>query len=255
MGLDAAMKVQVLGSGDAFGSGGRFNTCFAVLREGPGFLIDCGASAMVSIRRHGLDPNRITAIFLTHLHGDHFGGLPFFILDAQLVSRRTSALTIVGPQGLGARLEALMEASFPGSSRARRNFPLEIVEIEPEQPARVAAAGAVARGYAVDHPSGSPSLGLRVDCDGRVIAYTGDTAWTEAIVKIGRRADLLLAEAYGFETKTPFHLDFAALRERLADIGAKKVVLTHMSPDMLSRDRALLAGCEPAADGMVIEIP
>lgn len=249
------MRLQVLGSGDAFGSGGRFHTCFAVLRAGPSFLIDCGASSMISIRRHGLDPNRIAAILLTHLHGDHLGGLPFFILDAQLVSRRKSPLTIVGPHGLSARLEALMEASFPGSSRARRDFPLETIEIEPQKPARVPAAGAVVTGYAVDHPSGSPSLGLRLDCDGRVLAYTGDTAWTEEIVKIGRRADLLLAEAYFFEKKTPFHLDFATLRERLADIEAKRVMLTHMSPDMLSRDRALLAGCEPAEDGIVIEIP
>jgi ribonuclease BN (tRNA processing enzyme) len=249
------MRLQVLGSGDAFGSGGRLHTCFAVLREGSSFLIDCGASAMISMRRYAIDPNQIAAIFLTHLHGDHFGGLPFFILDAQLVSRRTSPLTIVGPQGLSARLEALMEASFPGSSRARRNFPVEVMEIEAEKATPIPGVGADVTGYVVDHPSGSPSLGLRLDCDGRVIAYTGDTAWTEAIVKIGRRADLLLAEAYCFEKKTPFHLDFATLRERLADIQAKRVVLTHMSPEMLSRDRASLAGCEPAGDGMVIEIP
>ena len=110
-------------------------------------------------------------------------------------------------------------------------------------------------GYAVDHPSGSPSLGLRLTCDGRIIAYTGDTAWTENIIQIGRRADLLLAEAYCFEKKTPFHLDFVTLRERLGDIEARKVLLTHMSPDMLSRDRADFAGCEPVHDGMVLEIP
>lgn len=249
------MRVQVLGSGDAFGSGGRFHTCFAVLRGGASFLIDCGASAMIAIRRYGIDPNQIAAIFLSHLHGDHFGGLPFFILDAQLVSRRTSPLAIVGPEGLSARLEALMEASFPGSSRARRNFPVEVVEIEPEKATLVPSVETVVTGYVVDHPSGSPSLGLRLTCDGRVIAYTGDTAWTKNVVRIGHRADLFLAEAYCFERKVPFHLDFGTLRERLADIEARKVVLTHMSPDMLSRDRASLAGCEPAEDGMVIEIP
>src|ERR1700688_1020123 len=108
------MRVQVLGSGDAFGSGGRLNTCFMVHRGTSSFLIDCGASVMIAIRRFGIDPNQIGAIFLTHLHADHFGGLPFFILDAQLVSRRTAPLTIAGPPGLRDRLTTAMETFFPG---------------------------------------------------------------------------------------------------------------------------------------------
>jgi ribonuclease BN (tRNA processing enzyme) len=89
------------------------------------FLIDCGASAMISIRRFGVNPNRIGAILLSHPHADHFGGLPSLILDAQLVSRRTQPLVIAGPKGLGARLEGLMEAHFPGSSKAGRKFPVD----------------------------------------------------------------------------------------------------------------------------------
>jgi hypothetical protein len=84
----APMRLQFLGCGDAFGSGGRFNTCFHVTTGSAQFLVDCGASSMIAIRRFGVEPNAIETIFITHLHGDHFGGLPFFILDAQLVSRR-----------------------------------------------------------------------------------------------------------------------------------------------------------------------
>jgi ribonuclease BN (tRNA processing enzyme) len=94
------MRLKFLGSGDAFGSGGRLNTCFLVNHGEAGFLIDCGASAMISIRRFGVDPNQIGVIVLSHLHADHFGGVPFFILDAQLVSRRTRPLIIAGPKGL-----------------------------------------------------------------------------------------------------------------------------------------------------------
>src|ERR1700678_3180346 len=61
------MRVQVLGSGDAFGSGGRLNTCFMVHPGASSFLIDCGASVMIAIRRFGIDPDQIGAIFLTHL--------------------------------------------------------------------------------------------------------------------------------------------------------------------------------------------
>ena len=116
------MHLHFLGTGDAFGSGGRFNTCFLIERAGNSLLIDCGASSMIAMRRFGVDPNSIAAILLTHLHGDHFGGLPFFILDAQLVSRRTRPLAIIGPKGTAARSEALMEVSFPGSSKVERRI-------------------------------------------------------------------------------------------------------------------------------------
>ena len=85
-------------------------------------------------------------------------------------------------------------------------------------------------------------MGLRIGCDGRVIAYTGDTEWIESIISIGRCSDVFFAEAYWFERKVRFHIDFATLRDRLPVIAAKKVILTHMSPDMLSREQAVLAG-------------
>jgi ribonuclease BN (tRNA processing enzyme) len=248
------MRLQILGSGDAFGSGGRLNTCFMVQRDAASFLIDCGASAMIAIRRFGVDPNQIGAIFLTHLHADHFGGLPFFILDAQLVSRRTRPLAIVGPRGTTAGLHALMEACFPGSASVDRRFSVEVIEIEPDTPTPVHGVQATLNGYLVTHPSGSPSLGLRIECDGRVIAYTGDTEWVENILSIGRGSDVLFAEAYWFDRKVRFHLDFATLRDNLPAIAAKKVILTHMSPDMLSRDSEALAGCQPADDGLIIDI-
>jgi ribonuclease BN (tRNA processing enzyme) len=165
------------------------------------FLIDRGASAMIAIRRFGVDPNTINAIILSHLHGDHFGGLPFFILDAQLVSRRTRPLVIAGPRGLRARLDALMEAMFPGSSQVERKFSIELVEFNPETPIVVGGGGPQVTAYVVEHPSGAPSLALRVECGGRVIAYTGDTEWADVLVRVGRDADLLIAEAYWYERK------------------------------------------------------
>ena len=93
------MRLQFLGSGDAFGSGGRFNTCFHLERRQHGnVLIDCGASSMVAIRKWDVDPRGISTILVSHLHGDHFGGLPFFVLDGQF-RRRERPLLVVGPPG------------------------------------------------------------------------------------------------------------------------------------------------------------
>jgi ribonuclease BN (tRNA processing enzyme) len=248
------MRVKILGCGDAFGSGGRLNACFLVDEGARSFLIDCGATVMVSIRRFGVDPNAVAAIVLSHLHGDHFGGLPSFILDAQLVSRRTAPLTILGPRGTGARLNALMEVLYPGSTSIERRFPIEVVEIDTGSPVPTPIVGATIRALDVKHESGAPSLGLRIECNGCVIAYSGDTEWTDALLDIGRNADIFLAESSFFERKVPGHMDFMTLRERLPAIAAKRTVLTHMSPDMLSRSPAAFGGCFLAEDGMAIEL-
>jgi ribonuclease BN (tRNA processing enzyme) len=239
------MKLRLLGTGDAFGSGGRFNTCFHVEHGGGAFLIDCGASSLVAIRKFGVDPNRIQAVFLTHLHGDHFGGLPFLILDAQLVSRRATPLTIAGPPGTRERLSAAMEVLFPGSSRIERQFAVDIVELEAEKPQDV--LGITVTPYTVKHPSGAPSFALRLEADGKVVCYSGDTEWVDALIPAARGADLFLVECYRFDKPVKFHLDFQTLAAKLPEIGARRVILTHMSEEMLVH--AAETGCEIAEDG------
>ena len=244
------MRLRFLGCGDAFGSGGRFNTCFHVAAAGEEFLIDCGASSMIALRKFGVDPNAIAAIFITHLHGDHFGGLPFFILDAQLVSRRTAPLVIAGPPGLAERLGVTMEALFPGSAAIERKFPVELVELAPEQ--RRVIGGVTATPYPVRHACGAPPFALRLECGGKVIAYSGDTEWVETLIPAAREADLFIAEAYFHDRKIRHHLDWRSLEPHLAEIRPKRLVLTHFSPDMLGRLGSLPV--EMAEDGMVVEI-
>lgn len=247
------MRLQVLGCGDAFGSGGRFNTCFHVDPSAGGdddaFLIDCGASSLIAIRRFGVDPNRIRSVFLTHLHGDHFGGLPWLILDGQLVSGRTRPLTVVGPPGTAERLPAAMEVLFPGSSTAERRFAVEVVEIEAGRPIEVAGVSVTA--FIMRHPSGAPAHALRIESAGRVVSYTGDTEWVEDIVAAGRGADLMIAEGYTVERPVKFHLDWATLKRRLPEIGPKRLMLTHMSPEMIAHPPD---GYIAAEDGLVVAL-
>ncbi len=196
---ESSVQVQFLGSGDAFGSGGRLQSCILVSHPGGRFLVDCGATAMVSLKRFAVDPNSIDGIFLTHLHGDHFGGLPFFILDAQLVSRRTAPLLVAGPPGLSKRLPGAMDAFFPGSSGANRKFEIELREMEPRVPF---PAGSVrVTPFIGLHPSGDNAYSLRFEVGGKVIACSGDTEWTDALAEAARGADLLIAEAYFYDKK------------------------------------------------------
>jgi ribonuclease BN (tRNA processing enzyme) len=112
------MRLTIAGSGDAFGSGGRLNTCFWLETAKGMLLVDCGASALPALKACKLDPNKIDAVVLSHLHGDHFGGLPFLLLDAQFLSRREKPLLIAGPPGGRDSIRCWKRSS---RSRAGRN--------------------------------------------------------------------------------------------------------------------------------------
>ena len=161
------VTVQFVGSGDAFGSGGRFQTCISVRSQSAHVLLDCGATSLVALARLGLEPAAIDAVLLSHLHGDHFGGIPFLILDQQF-ARRERRLVVAGPPGLRDRLTLGMEVLFPGSSSVQRRFELSTVELVERTPSNVGPVQVTA--YAVVHASGAQAYGLRVVCDGKVIA-------------------------------------------------------------------------------------
>ncbi len=171
------MYLQFIGSGDAFGSGGRLNTCFNVVGSKVNFLIDIGASSLIGMKALGIDRNNIQAIFVTHFHADHFGGIPFFMLDAQFFSRRTQPLTIAGPVGLSRWYERVMETAFPGSFATTPKFALKLIELQPGQTTEVADVE-VRTFQAVHGNPGGPFLMYRLTAEGRTITYSGDTEWT-----------------------------------------------------------------------------
>ena len=83
----SSVTVQFAGSGVHFGSGGRFQACISVRSTNTHVLLDCGASSLVALKRLGLEPGSIDGVIVSHLHGDHFGGIPFLVLDQQFAQR------------------------------------------------------------------------------------------------------------------------------------------------------------------------
>lgn len=244
------MTVTFAGSGDAFGSGGRYQACVHLRpAHGRPVLLDCGATSLSALKSLGLDPGEISAVFVSHLHGDHFGGLPFLILDGQF-SRRTAPLTVAGPPGTARRLTDAMECFFPGSSSVRRRFAVTVTELTPGT--ETAVCGATVRTWEADHPSGAPALLLRLTLAGRTIAYTGDTAWTSAIIDAAADADLLLAEGYYRDKDIPYHLRLADLDAHRRQLTARRVIVTHMSADVLGREHP--TELEQAHDGLVVSL-
>jgi len=249
------LEVQFLGSGDAFSSGGRFHTCILVSSNATRFLVDCGASSMVAMRRFGVEPNDLEMILITHLHGDHYGGLPFFMLDARLVSRRTQPLRLVGPPGLEVRYRQLMEALFAGTSQAKPKFPLVFEELQPGQVfSYMAHSGEEIQvePFEVAHSSGSLSFAYRIACGDKKLAYTGDTSWCEGIVQAAKETDLLITECCSYEKELRNHLNYQTLQAHREELKTPRIIYTHMNMDMLEKVPQLVG--EFASDGKVFRI-
>jgi ribonuclease BN (tRNA processing enzyme) len=204
---------------------------------------------MVALRRAGIDLLTIDAIALTHLHGDHFGALPFLILDAQF-RRRTAPLIVAGPRGVQQRVDAAMEVFFPGSTSVARRFTVDFVELT--DGVAVHVGGMTVTPFAVVHPSGAPAHALRVDDGERVVTYSGDTEWTDRLLDATRGADLFVCEAYVYDRRVKFHLSHENVRAHRDAFGARRILLTHMGPDMLAREPDAAFAC--AHDGLVIEL-
>jgi ribonuclease BN (tRNA processing enzyme) len=244
------MQLRFVGCGDAFGSGGRSNTCFHLTGAQTNLLIDCGASSLPTMKQLGIVPNDIDLILITHFHGDHFAGLPFFLLDAQF-SRRSRPLVIAGPEGIELRLVQVMEALFENSSRTLRKFELSVVALGPAESWTLGAVTVTP--FAVVHgESGGPFLGYRLEAEGRVIAYSADTEWTDNLVPLAHEADLFIAEAYYYDRIVKNHLSLTTLAAHLPDINPKRLILTHMSDDMLERLPTLTYTA--AHDGMIVDL-
>lgn len=243
------MRLRFIGCGDAFGSGGRTNTCLQVTGNPTNFLFDCGASAPPAMKRNGIDINAIDQILITHFHGDHFGGIPFFILEAMFITRRDRPLTIAGPPGLTGWYERLLNATFPGEWL----LPFELTLHEVEIGERQEIGKLMVTPFHVRHDDkAGPCLAYRVEAGGKTICYSGDTEWTDALIDAAQGADLFVCECYTFDKQIPSHLNYKMLHKKLPAIGAKRTILTHMSEDMLARLDEV--DCDTAKDGMAIEV-
>ncbi len=244
------VTVTFAGSGDAFGSGGRLNTCIVVDAPDMRLAVDFGASSLVALNRVGIEHNSIEAIVITHLHGDHAGGIPFLLMDAMLGARRQHPLTIIGPPGIRQWVQQATATLFPGSDNMKRRFAVEFVELS-NTSVHHHRQLAIETMPAIHTPETLPAS-LRLTISGKIIAYTGDGEWNPHMMALAEDADLLIMECYAYGKPVKYHLNYPDIEANRGSLSARRIVLTHMGPDMLAAAGGIPE--ETAFDGMVITL-
>ena len=243
------MKLHILGCGDAFGSGGRNQSGYLVEADDRFFLLDCGPTTLLAMKRAGFDPRRLDAVFISHLHGDHFGGLPFLFIEFLYQKPRDQPLHIAGPVETEEKVRQLFRLMYGGSA-AKELPPVRFHILEPDRLATV--GGIEVLPFRVPHQTQEISLGLKVQFAGKQILFSGDSAWSELFIEHARGVDLFLCECSFYDAGTGKHVRFVELAKAMPRLECKKLVLIHLGQEMLARKQELAVTV--AEDGMMIEI-
>ena len=258
--MNGAMNVQVqfLGTGGPFASGGRLQTSILIGTEQGRYLIDCGMTALVGMARFGIDPGSIDATLVTHLHGDHYGGLPLMILEACVNAHeagtyppRTRPLRIAGPAETEARVRQLLDVlgwPTPFASMKAAGL-LDFVSLDPRRETVIDELTVTA--FPVVHYT-PEATALRVTISGKTIAYSGDTAWTDALLEVAAGADLFICGVYTHDIPQRGLLNYRTLQERRHQLTCKRLVLTHVGAQLQSRLAEVKE--EVASDGLVVTV-
>jgi len=244
------VRITCLGSGDAFSSGGRRMSGYIIETPDSALLLDCGPTVLEAIKGLRLSTVSLDMVFLSHLHGDHFGGLPFLFLHCLYIEPRTWPLRIAGPPGTENRVRSLFELTYTDTAAEPLPFDLSFIEVIPGIAIETKDIRIIP--FPVPHQASPPSLGCEIITCGRKIVYSGDSGWTEELPARTQDTDLFLCECTFFESRTDTHLDYPRIVENRSRFSAKRILLTHLGQEVLDRRGEI--GLEMAYDGLVIEL-
>jgi ribonuclease BN (tRNA processing enzyme) len=250
--LKAAFNVTVLGAGDAFASKGRFQAGYVARIGGLRVLMDAGPTLLASMKRVGLSPADLDVVLISHLHGDHFGGLPFLLLEYLYEAPRRRRLTLAGPPHLEERTWALFHTMYPESETTELARQLDFVVLQPGLSHHLGAALQV-QSIRTPHTVNDISLAYRISFGGKAIVFSGDTGWTDDLITLSAGADLFLCECTYFnQPGLDFHISYKHFITQHRRFSARRLLLTHIGREVLEHESEVTL--EMASDGMVIDL-
>jgi ribonuclease BN (tRNA processing enzyme) len=249
----SGLELTILGTGDAFASHGRFQSGYIIDSPGYRILMEVGPTSLCAMKRMDFKPADIDMVLISHLHGDHFGGMPFLLLDYLYESPRRKPLTIVGPPHLEERTWRLFRIMFPGTKPDLQRLlsKLKFVVVEPGSNVKIGPVRI--RAMRTPHMKRDFSLAYRIEMGGKSLAFSGDSGWTEELLPFVAGADLFLCECTYFEsTQLDFHMNYPQLDANRARFDVGRMILTHVGREVLEHNGDVKL--EMAHDGMRIKV-
>jgi ribonuclease Z len=194
-----AIKVILLGTGTPQPIMERFGYSTLVQAGSEILLFDAGRGCLQRLRQLNISYDKINALFLTHLHSDHIVGLPDLWLTGWLVSKRVTPLNVFGPTGTGEMLDNLRKAfafdirmRVEDDKRSEEGSKFLVNEIQ--QGVIYEKNGVKVTAFEVDHFPIVPAFGYRIEYNGHSVVLSGDTRYSENVIKFAKGADLLIHE-------------------------------------------------------------
>jgi ribonuclease BN (tRNA processing enzyme) len=254
------MKLTILGSGTTVPHPKRRSAGYWLETSIGTILLDFSMYVPRQLVELGLDWPGLDAVWISHFHLDHVGGLAPFLAGtrhAEEVKRRLKPLRIYGSEGLKALLNAFNDAG--DYKLFKQPFPIEIIEVEPLEKFEILDGIAA---VAMKTPHTDESLALHIQyADDSTMVYTGDTGFEDILGTFARKVDLLVIESSYVKGKTKDkHLELAEAMHVVRKAEPKRAVLTHLYPEWDGVDfekevAKYSPGCEviEAVDGLTIE--
>jgi ribonuclease BN (tRNA processing enzyme) len=254
------MKLTILGSGTTVLHAKRRSAGYWLETSAGTILLDFSMYVPRQVVELGLDWPNLDAIWISHFHLDHVGGLAPFLggtKHAAEMKQRTKLLRIFGPKGLEKLLNAFNDAA--DYKLFKQPFPIEIIEVEPLEKFEL-LEGLTAAAMKTPHTDESLAIHIR-DADDTTMVYTGDTGFDDILGTFAGKVDLLVIESSYVKDKTKDkHLELAEAIHIIRKAGAKRAVLTHLYPEWDSVDfekevAKYSPACEviEATDGLTIK--
>ncbi len=225
------MELTVLGCGDAFGNGGRNNTSFMLTDGDERVLLDCGASTLIRLKHEQIKLESISTIIISHFHGDHYGGIPFFLISSLFEHPRQSPLTIVGPKGVAQKVYDLQEAMYAGTADKVMELDISFLEYNQDTPLEI--GDKIIKVWTVEHSPPSLPHGFRLEWKGKKVAFSGDTSWSDNLIPLSNDTDLFICECNFQEAVSFGHLSYKELLKKQSLFKTKALWLTHMADEVI----------------------
>ena len=213
------MKVVFLGTGEAFDENNPNNSSL-IISEKTNLLLDCGFTTPHELWKHNNDQNLLDAVYISHLHADHYFGFPALVMR-MWEEGRVKPFTVICQEDISKKI---METAYPGFLQ-KFNFEIKFQKAEISKEIKL---NDLELSFSETKHSGR-NLAVRIKSDGKSICYSGDGDFTEETRELYKNSDLVIQETYLYDENKIGHATITDTIKMAEENNIKCLALTHIN--------------------------